>query len=337
MHPIPFRRLILCIALGSVLSHSARAQSKITAELVDSQRIWDRKPHNAFTDLALWNDTMYCAFREGQHHAGDNGVLCVISSKDGKKWTESTTLSLPDLDLRDAAVSVTPDNRLMVLGGVQQNQNNQRRTGTIVSFSDNGVEFSRPQIVIPPGRWLWRLTWHGQHAYGVSYATPDGKPFSSLLKTSNGIDYETVTAKLLSAGGWPTEARIRFAQDGTAYCLHRRDGAEGNTAYLGKANAPYSEWTWKDTNIRLGGPNFLQIPSGQWIAVGRLYDNPVRTSVLALDPVTAKLTPLLDLPSGGDTSYAGMIWHKNLLWISYYSSHEEKTCIYLAKVRIRVE
>ena len=42
--------------------------------------------------------------------------------------------------------------------------------------------------------------------------------------------------------------------------------------------------------------------------------------------------PVLTLPSGGDTSYAGMVWHNDLLWVSYYSSHEGKTSIYLAKI-----
>jgi hypothetical protein len=42
--------------------------------------------------------------------------------------------------------------------------------------------------------------------------------------------------------------------------------------------------------------------------------------------------PVLTLPSGGDCSYPGMVWHDDRLWISYYSSHEGKTSIYLAKV-----
>jgi hypothetical protein len=29
-----------------------------------------------------------------------------------------------------------------------------------------------------------------------------------------------------------------------------------------------------------------------------------------------------------------MVWHEDLLWISYYSSHEGKTSIYLAKVKV---
>ena len=44
--------------------------------------------------------------------------------------------------------------------------------------------------------------------------------------------------------------------------------------------------------------------------------------------------PVLTLPSGGDTSYPGFVWHENTLWMLYYSSHEEKTAIYLAKIRL---
>ncbi len=46
------------------------------------------------------------------------------------------------------------------------------------------------------------------------------------------------------------------------------------------------------------------------------------------------LTEFLKLPSGGDTSYPGLVWHDGLLWVSYYSSHEGKSSIYLAKVRL---
>ena len=47
---------------------------------------------------------------------------------------------------------------------------------------------------------------------------------------------------------------------------------------------------------------------------------------------TSSYEPALTLPSGGDTSYAGMVWHDDFLWMSYYSSHEGGTSIYLAKV-----
>ena len=158
---------------------------------------------------------------------------------------------------------------------------------------------------------------------------------SALLKTTDGIDYETVTDELLNDGERPTEARVRFAADGTAYCLHRRDGPKLNSAMLGISQPPYEKWEWHDLGRRLGGPNFIQIPNGSWLAAGRLYDGGARTELLELDIEARKLKPLLRLPSGGDTSYPGLVWHDDLLWMSYYASHEGRTSIYLAKIALQ--
>ena len=57
-----------------------------------------------------------------------------------------------------------------------------------------------------------------------------------------------------------------------------------------------------------------------------------RTLLWWVDPEAATATEILELPSAGDTSYAGMVLHEGLLWISYYSTHEDKTSVYLAKV-----
>ena len=43
--------------------------------------------------------------------------------------------------------------------------------------------------------------------------------------------------------------------------------------------------------------------------------------------------PVLILPSSGDCSYPGLVWHDDRLWMSYYSSHEGKANIYLAVIR----
>lgn len=44
------------------------------------------------------------------------------------------------------------------------------------------------------------------------------------------------------------------------------------------------------------------------------------------------LRPYCKLPSGGDCSYPGIIREGDHLLVSYYSSHEGSTNIYLAKV-----
>ena len=72
--------------------------------------------------------------------------------------------------------------------------------------------------------------------------------------------------------------------------------------------------------------------------MGRLLnygaDKKTKTVVCELDVTKGELNPLLDLPSGGDSSYPGLVWHDGQLWISYYSSHEAKTAIYLARVKL---
>ena len=78
----------------------------------------------------------------------------------------------------------------------------------------------------------------------------------------------------------------------------------------------------------------IALQDGRLIAAVRLYDGSARTSLCWIDVQQGTLQEFLKLPSGGDTSYAGMVWHQGQLWISYYSSHEQKSSIYLAKVTI---
>ena len=111
----------------------------------------------------------------------------------------------------------------------------------------------------------------------------------------------------------------------------RREG--GNTrGWIGRSEAPYKDWKWHETQHRFGGPNFLRVPDGSLWATSRLHGKGPKTTVARMTPTSYE--PALELPSGGDTSYAGMVWHDELLWVSYYSSHEGKSSIYLAKVQL---
>jgi hypothetical protein len=67
----------------------------------------------------------------------------------------------------------------------------------------------------------------------------------------------------------------------------------------------------------------------------RLYDGKVRTALCQIDPDAGSLQELLTLPSSGDSSYAGLVEHAGELWVSYYSSHETKTSIYLARIALK--
>jgi len=80
-----------------------------------------------------------------------------------------------------------------------------------------------------------------------------------------------------------------------------------------------------------GGPNAIDC-AGRWWAAGRWMVGPPKTVLAAVDWDGGTLEPALEFPSGGDTSYPGMVWFGGELWVSYYSSHEGKAAIYLARV-----
>jgi hypothetical protein len=137
----------------------------------------------------------------------------------------------------------------------------------------------------------------------------------------------------LFSEGYPNESGFEFLPDGTALCLLRRDG-EKASAQLGTAKAPYKEWSWRDVGVKIGGPALLRLPDGRLIAGVRLYDGKVRTALVEVDAEAGKLRELVALPSGGDSSYPGLVWHEGVLFVSYYSSHEGKTAIYLARMKM---
>lgn len=311
------------------------------ATLISVNKIWDEAPHNAFTDLVYWKGQFVCAFREGRAHVSTDGKIRVLTSPDGDKWSPAAQLALVGYDLRDAGVSVSPDNRLMLIGGAAPRKTDAELapTGSFVSFSQDGTEWTKPKVVVEPGYWLWRVTWHERKAYGIAYASArprTGDQSTILLASDDGLGarYTELVPKLFGEG-WPTEATLRFDKDGAMYCLQRRDGRPLPSAFLGTSRPPYKEWKWHDLGMFIGGPNFIQLASGEWIAAGRFVTSgKAKTAVARLDVESGTIEQILELPSGGDSSYPGLVWRDDLLYMSYYSSHEDKTNVYLAKLRI---
>ncbi|MFZ2145976.1 MAG: hypothetical protein WAV28_02055 [Sedimentisphaerales bacterium] len=335
------------------------ADVPVTVEVIEVNKIWDKAPHNAFTDLVRWRDTasrepndkFYCAFREGRGHVSTDGKIRILESKDANIWDSAAFIALDGYDLRDAHLSVTPDGRLMLLGGAapRKQDNKSAPTGSFVSFSQDGRQWTKPEIVVRPGRWLWCVTWNEERAYGVTYAAGKGEPrpsktgrgerYLDLLTSTDGINYEQHVARLFEQGR-PTEVTLRFDTDRTCYALVRRDRyeTESTSAFLGISKPDYKQWQWKDLGpdfSSFGGPNLIQIPGGHWIAAGRMHQGGAHTALTYIDLENGTMTKLAKLPSGGDTSYPGLVWHNDMLYVSYYSSHEGKTSIYLAKVKIK--
>jgi hypothetical protein len=300
-------------------------------ELLDARKIWDQAPHNAFTDLIRFKDRWLCVFREGKGHVSPDGTLRVLGSADGLTWASEALVSLPGADLRDAKITITPDGRLMLTGVAAYPKPAPIEYQSMSWFSSDGKTWSEGVKVADPNFWLWRVTWLKDRALGIGYGCTDLKTVR-LYSSTDGKSFTTEVATLFDKG-YPNESSIVFQDDGSAVCLLRRDEAT-KTAQLGLAKAPYREWTWKDLGVHIGGPHLLRLPDGRIIAGGRRHEKGVYTALMWLDPAAGTAAEFVKLPSGGDTSYPGMVWHDGLLWVSYYSSHEGKTSIYLARVKI---
>jgi hypothetical protein len=309
--------------------------------LVDLRKIWDAAPHNAFTDLTRLGDKWYCVFREGARHVAPDGALRVLTSGDGVNWVSAARLTSAGADLRDAKITTAPDGRLMLNGAAAiPGQDGRTHHQSKVWFSADGTSWDEGHNIGEYDHWLWRVTWHKAIAYGIGYNTNpiDGKPdlYVRLYESRDGVHFTTLVDRLASEQQ-PNEATIRFLpDDDTALVLLRRDGKPG-TGLLGTARPPYTKWAWKDLGVKIGGPNFIRLSDGRLIAAVRLYDGKVRCSLCWLDAEAGKLGECLALPSGGDCSYPGMVWHEGMLYVSYYSSHEGKTSVYLARVKVPME
>ena len=326
---------MISLLLSATLAIGHAAQSTPSPEIVSVARIWDAGAHNAFTDLIRWRDRWYCTFREGDEHVGGDGRIRVLVSSDGQAWTSAALVGEPGIDLRDPKLSITPDGRLMIVAGgsVYEGKRYLGRQPR-VTFSQDGITWSAPQRILEEGDWLWRVTWHDGRAYGVTYRTLPGDASEwalTLVSSADGRVFDRVTP--LSVPGRPNETTLRFMPDGEMVALVRREAGD-RLAWVGRSRAPYTTWTWRETPHQVGGPNFIRLPDGALWASGRSYPGGPKT-VVARMTLDGGYDPVLTLPSGGDTSYAGMVWHADVLWVSYYASHEGKTAIYLARVKVR--
>jgi hypothetical protein len=101
------------------------------------------------------------------------------------------------------------------------------------------------------------------------------------------------------------------------------------------APPPYTQWTRTRSRVtRLDGPILFR-HAGQIFAVARFQPNQSgpfshpasvlarkRTSLFRLEP--DRIVWLSDLPSAGDTAYAGVVLHGGALWVEWYTSRVDR-------------
>jgi hypothetical protein len=314
--------------------------------------------HNSNTDMILWQGDFLLVHDARPYHFGSPDARLVLRrSQDGRNWEELARFQVPGKDIRDP--------KLAVIGGrlhlyaLPNSGVAATPEGTVLATSDDAVHWTPLEPIEPDGWLLWRpksndggATW-----YVPAYWKDHGK--SILLRSTDGRDWQQVS--VIQEGNGNDETDLEFLPDGRMLATTRLevtpDTVLGN--YDGRtgihvAAPPYTEWTMHESRVtRLDGPNLFAL-DGQVYAVARYQPDPngfltrmggvlsrKRTSLYRVEP--DRLVRLSDLPSAGDTSYAGVAVRDGHLWVAYYTSRidrdwpwlfgmPQRTNIHMAKI-----
>jgi hypothetical protein len=309
--------------------------------VTDSWNIANDSLHNSNTDMLEWNGLFYVAYVSSPFHFGSTkSVLHVKYSNDqGQTWVEVNTFNPSGEDIRDPKFALI-GNRLF-LYALKNTSFVAEPYITVYSYTENGIAWSPFEIVPKLDGWLfWRpKTQDGVTFYNSAYWYQHGK--SVLLKSTDGINWQLVST--IHEGGHNDETEIIFLPDGRLLATARLEYDSWGDGMFGQplgstlitiSEAPYTTWTdlLESKITRLDGP-YLFTYHDRVYAVGRFQPDlggsgPLtdQGSILARKRTSLfevrmdGLAYLTDLPSDGDTSYAGLVIVNNTAYISYYTS-----------------
>lgn len=295
--------------------------------------------HNSNTDLLLWNDDLLLVHDARPTHLGSpDARLMVRRSPDAQRWETLAQLQLPGKDIRDPKL-IDIDGTLF-LYALSNSGAMATPEGTVLATSDDAVDWTPFEPVGPEGWLLWRpkspdggATW-----YVAAYRREHGE--SILLRSTDGRDWQRISTIYQGKGN--DETAIEFLPEGrllaTARLEVRPDSLLGHRdagTAIAVASPPYTDWSVHESQTtRLDGPVLFRIDD-EVFAVGRHQPEPhrgltrlggvfsrKRTTIYRVEP--ERLVRLSDLPSAGDTSYAGLVLHNGHFHLSYYTSRIDR-------------
>lgn len=291
--------------------------------------------HNAFTDLIYYQDTFWCAYREASTHMSLDGKVVILRLNKKNVWKLFGRIHWAGGDMRDPKFVIDGAGELILLAGVRlacvpNNIQHILSTSWIVNDQNQSIE------CLSSNEKTWR--WSAENVEGdllsVGYAGEDKR--GVLYHSMNGIDWQAQCPNFFPKSDcFSNETSLAFDKKSkTLHCLLRRDGQDC-PAMLGFAYSPYKIWQWQTLNKRIGGPKLAVTEHYGLLAGFRIFTKTSAKMVIAQINTGSNLFfNEFVLPSEGDCSYPGLVVQNNKLYVSYYSSHEEKTAIYFALITL---
>ncbi len=288
--------------------------------------------HNEDTDMTTFNGAIYFVHRTAiSQTLGPNSALHVYKSTDGgKTFAQTALIPAPvDRDLRDPAFfEVNGVLHLKALTRIPTSEidsgDGSRDTGvdtvTVGMQSTDGTTWTAMTPIGPHGWSFWRIKKQGDTYYSAAYQ--DGDQSVVLYSSTDGVTWTAGATIYGVSADTPLETELTFMPSGRMLALVRMDGTDaellGDQGRLRTktcwATAPYTTFDCSTEldGQRLDGPLTFFWESRLFV-VGRKHLQGTGKKRTSLFEITGTLEggPIViheigELPSAGDTSYAGV-------------------------------
>jgi len=307
--------------------------------------------HNENTDLVSWNGALWLVHRTAQSQVlGPDSSLRIYRSTDqGATFALQTILpAVNGRDIRDPAFYVVDGVlRMKALSRLPVTSARDSGVDTVAlgTRSLDGVHWDDWTELAPHGWSFWRVKEFAGVCYSAAYQ--DGDQSVDLYRSPDGASWERVGQVYGVSADTPLETELVFMPSGRLLALVRMDGNDqellGTQGRLRTrvcwAQPPYSSFDCSQEidGQRLDGPLAFFWRS-RLMVVARKHlgaDGRKRTSVFELtgnfEGGPLQIRELHELPSAGDTAYAGgTLLNDGRMLLSWYSSdlHRDPDWVY---------
>jgi len=319
------KRLWVAI-LGCVAVSTLVAEERKVIEPAEVRTVVADGKHNAFTAFIRWKDAYWLSFRKADSHSSGNGDLIVLRSTDAKEWTEALRLDvLPDD--RDPQFLATEDRLFLYDPALKGGQ-----LTSYVTYTDDGKTWSKPQPVYKPTYIFWKPVSQQGRFYATAHVkSRDGKTRDvHLITSTDGLEWSMVSK--IRGGNWESETTILFPSDDKVYAFLRQKYGSPQSSVL-TSKPPFKEWEETPMPQMHFSGHAAHRFNGVDYFLSRTFDSGRKNpGVMIYTFEEGELHPYCRLPAGGDCAYASAVQEGDDMLVSYYSTHEGKTNIYLARV-----
>lgn len=307
--------------------------------------------HNENVDMIAWNGAYWLVHRTARSQVlGPNSALHVYKSQDGITFQDVAMIQAPsDRDLRDPHFYVVGSElyiHAITRLPVTSTRDSNVDSISVATHSSDGVTWAALANISPETWSFWRVKQNAGTYYSAAYQ--DGDVAVSLFTSTDGIAWTQGAQVYGVAADTPLETELVFFPSGNLLALVRTDGDDA--VYLATqppistricwASPPYDSFSCPQTldGVRLDGPVAF-FWNGRLFVIARkhiltdtlgrkrtaLYEITAAGDGGVLDGGPLAITEWGELPSAGDTSYAGVaMLDANRARVSWYSGDLDK-------------